>query len=104
MASGMPEQIKAYLEKLLADKGIKGISPELAADMVESLYKRLQAYLFTDLTKNISAALAKELNQKMEQGLLSEEQALEWLTGRVKNINEILAKSMIEFRDIYLRA
>ena len=104
MASGMPEQIKAYLEKLLADKGIKGISPELAADMVESLYKRLQAYLFTDVVKNLSQADAQELNQKIEQGELTPDQSLEWLKSRVKNISKILADSMAEFRNIYLAA
>jgi len=104
MATPIPNEIRDFLEKMVVDKGISNPSPELHQDMIESLFQRLQAYLFTDVVKNLSQADAQELNQKIEQGELTPDQSLEWLKSRVKNISKILADSMAEFRNIYLAA
>lgn len=99
----MPPEIKMFLEKIIEEKKFDNLSPELREAMISSLYPRLQAYIFTAITKELDEETAVELNRMMEGDKEYSQAELQmFLKGRVRNIEEISAAAMLEFRAVYL--
>lgn len=99
----MPNEIKVFLEKLLVDKGMNNLTPGLKQEMTTSLYSRLMAYILTDIAKEVDEETSRKINDLFESGQeKSMEQIQQFLKDNVKNIEEIIAKSMLEFRNVYL--
>jgi len=101
----MPQEIRIFLEKVIEEKKFDNLSPELREAMIASMYPRLQAFIFTAVTKELDAETAKELDRMMEGGAdFSQSEFQMFLRGRLKNIDEITAAAMLEFRAVYLNA
>jgi hypothetical protein len=101
----MPPEIKIFLEKVIEEKKFDNLSPELREAMVSSLYPRLQTYIFTAITKQLDEATVQELDKMMEGSLdYSQPELQMFLKGRVKNIEEVVASAMLEFRSVYLNS
>jgi hypothetical protein len=100
----IPAEIRAFLEKIIDEKKYQNLNPKLKEDMVLSLFSRLEAFLLTDIAKHLPDKDAKELNRMMENGEASQEKVQLFFQERIKNINEVVAQSMLEFRAIYLNA
>lgn len=104
-APAMPAEIKMFLEKIIEEKKFDNLSPQLKEAMAASLYPRLEAYIFTAITKNLDEATVAELDQMMESGQnYSRPEIQNFLKQRVSNIEEIIAQAMLEFRAVYLNA
>lgn len=103
MEQNIPEPIKLFLERLLTEKGVAGVSAELKEDMLSSLFKRLQAWLLTDLAKELSKEDSVELNKMMEKGEARESIYQDFFKTKIKNFDEVFAQSLLDFREIYLK-
>lgn len=105
MPTNIPEEIRFFLEKVIEEKKFDNLSPELKEAMVSSLYPRLQAFIFTSITKELDEETAQELDRMLEGSVdYSQPEFQMFLKGRVKNIEEITAAAMLEFRAVYLNA
>ncbi|MCX6791190.1 MAG: DUF5663 domain-containing protein [Candidatus Gribaldobacteria bacterium] len=100
----IPAEIRAFLEKIIEEKKYQNLNPKLKEDMVLSLFSRLEAFLLTDIAKHLSDKDAKELDRMMENGETSQERVQVFFQEHIKNINEVIAQSMLEFRAIYLNS
>lgn len=105
MATDMPAEFRDFLEKLIEEKKYENLSDELREVMIGSLYPRLQAYIFTAITKDLDSETLQELNRIIEGNInYSQPEIQMFLRGRIKNIDEITAEAMLHFRDTYLNA
>ena len=101
----MQPEIRSFLEKIIEEKKFDNLSDELREAMISSLYPRLQAFIFTAIVKELDEGTVKELDRMMDGKTdYSQPELQMFLKGRVKNIEEIAAAAMLEFRAAYLNA
>lgn len=105
MSTNIEPEIRIFLEKIIAEKKFENLSDQLREAMINSLYPRLQAYLFTAITKELDEATIKDLDLMMEGNIdYTQSEIQMFLKGRIPNIEEITAAAMLEFRAVYLNA
>lgn len=105
MAADMSSEIRMFLEKIIDEKKFDNLSPELRQAMITSLYPRLQAHIFTAITKQLDGQTISELDKMLEGNADFTQSELQmFLRGRLKNIDEVTAAAMLEFRAVYLNA
>ncbi|MDD5750259.1 MAG: hypothetical protein PHU56_01220 [Candidatus Pacebacteria bacterium] len=102
MALSIPPDIRVFLERIVDERGYKNITPELREQIISSLFPRLQAFLMADVAKHLPDNDARELDKMLEDGQIDQEKATAFFKERIKNLDEILAGAMLEFRAVYL--
>lgn len=102
MSAQIDPTIRTFLDKLLTEKGITTVPPDLRQDMITSLNKRLEAFMLTDIAKYLSDEDAVKFNTMLEKGEMTTAGAQIFLRDKIKDIDEVLAQAMLEFRKVYL--
>lgn len=104
----MPQEInpqaKIFLEKLIEEKNFNNLSPELKETMIASLYPRLNSFIMQAVVKKLKNKDADELANLENDPNFSQELIIKELRTRMPELDEIIAKAMLEFKDIYLTA
>jgi hypothetical protein len=105
MNNPMPQETRLFLEKLIEEKRFESLSPELKEDIIGSLSKRLEAFIITAITGTLDAEKAEKMNALFDSGKeYSPEELQNFLKENVPNIEEVVAKAMLEFRSVYLNS
>lgn len=94
--------IRMFLDRLLTEKGITTVPLALRQEMIASLNKRLEAFLLTDIAKHLGDDDAVKFNIMLEKGEMTTAGAQLFFRDKIKNVEEVLANTMLEFRKIYL--
>jgi Arc/MetJ-type ribon-helix-helix transcriptional regulator len=104
MESMVSPEARTFLEKLIEEKKFENLSPALKESMIESLNKRLEAYILTAITEQLSAENADKLNALTEgEGSVPTSAEMQsFIKQNVPNAQEVIAKAMLEFRSVYL--
>lgn len=101
--SQIPQETRIFLEKLIEEKKFENLSPQLKEDVISSLYKRLEAFIITEIAHNLDEEKAEKFNQLFEgEKEYSQEELQQFLMENLENAPEIIAKAMLEFRSVYL--
>ena len=96
--------IHDFLEKLIDEAEQGGVSDNLRQDMMASLTQRLNAYIGTAIFQEFSSQDAKDFEKLIENHDFNSQEVQSFLHERIPSIDEIMAKTMMEFRDIYLNS
>jgi hypothetical protein len=99
MDTTIKPEVYVFLQDLLADKGIK-VDSEMERNMIEGLNDRLQMYFMQTLAEQLSETDMEKLNAVIPNG----PQAIQdFITSKVPNTNELFAKAMADFRQVFLQ-
>lgn len=103
MGTSMPEETRLFLEKLIEDKKFENLSPAFKETMIESLNKRLEAYILTAIFEKLDEKTAAKLETIMESKKNpSSDDMQKFLQENVPGAGEAIAQALIEFRLAYL--
>jgi hypothetical protein len=91
-------EIRAFLEKLLADKKIE-VTGTLREQMISDLYDRLEVRFNQLIIEHLGVSELEALASVSEGG---PEEVQAFLRKNIKNIDKIFAEAMDEFRAAYL--
>jgi ubiquinone biosynthesis protein UbiJ len=91
-------EIRAFLEKLLADKKIN-VEGDLREQMISDLYDRLEVRFNQLIIEHLSVTELETLAELAETG---QDAVQGFLRKSIKNIDKIFAEAMEEFAQIYL--
>lgn len=97
----IPEEVKPYLEGLLADAGITPVDEKMQEDMMKELYVRLDNFLASAILDNMPPEHLEAFIQLNEKHV-SKEEVEGFLQEHLPNTKEVFAKAFVEFRDLYL--
>lgn len=97
----IPQEVRPYLESLLADAGIHPIDEQMQENMLKDLYVRLDNFLATAILDNMPAEHLEAFIQLNEKKATKEE-IEKFLQKNLPNSQDVFAKAFVEFRDIYL--
>lgn len=95
-------EFEVFLDRLI-DEAHGDISLELRAAMKKDLYGRLQNHLMTSFVQALPAEKEEAFVEFMN-GTPDETAIQEFFAQNIPNLNEVVAESLMEFRDVYIGA
>jgi len=100
MNENLRPEIRAFLEKLLEDKGIR-VPDELKETMIADLNQRLQVRFMQIITEKLSVDDLNALDEVALSG--GEAQVQSFLRSKIKNLDKLFADAMQEFGQAFLK-
>ena len=97
----LSEDMRVFLEHLLAQAGIHPVVDEIHSEMLAQLAERLEAKLTWTAIGRLPAEKVAEFQKLLRQDS-SEAVLREYLEINVPNIEQIYAQTLEDFRQIYL--
>lgn len=96
------EILRAFAEGLLIEKGLGEMEPEVKEEMVEDLLERINAFIDRAALESLPAEKLEELDQMIDGNTATEENVAELIKNFGVNTDEMVAKALEKFRDVYL--
>jgi len=97
----IPSELKDFLEELLRDANVTQLDQKTHDDMIVELYTRLDDYILGTIMEKLPEDKMEEFT-KMAEDNKNREELQSYLQTQIPEANEIFAKAMIDFRDLYL--
>lgn len=96
------EILRAFAEGLLIEKGLGEMEPEVKEEMVEDLLERINAFVDRAALESLPQEKLEELDQMIDNNTATAENVAELIKTSGQNTDEMVAKALEKFRDIYL--
>lgn len=93
--------IRTYLDNLLEDAGMV-LTDELKESMIQDLNVRLEKKLIADALDNMNPEKVEEFI-KLLQAQANSQQVDSFIKEHVPNAQELFTKSLVDFRDYFLK-
>jgi len=97
----MNQKIHEFLKQLVLDSGEKDIPENVLETMINDLNTRLEDRLILVALNNMPADKQDELEQ-MAENKASAGEIEAYVKANIPNWEEVFAKALMEFREIYL--
>lgn len=95
------DDIRGFLEGLLADAGMANGDEALKEEMLNELYSRLDNYITSVIVNNLPPESLDEFI-KMNEAKRPQAEIEVYLKEKMPNSQEIMGRAFVEFRDLYL--
>ncbi len=92
--------LEVFADRLVEEKGIKDVSPEVLAQIKKDLIERAENRINAAVLECLSADQLENFEKLLDKS--SEEQVRSFLAEQIPNMNEIVAAELLDFRNIYL--
>lgn len=92
--------LKSFVERLIAEKGLEGLGPDVLAEVRSDLLSRLEDRINAALLANLPPEKAVEFEQVLDKG--DEKSVQEFISASIPNANEVVAEALVTFRQTYL--
>jgi len=102
-SSFMDPGTEAFLDSCLYDKGIRDVPKALHDQMLQDLAVRLETWLMQAVFKKLEEKDAQPLESLIDKGA-NQQEIMEFLQGRVPNLQEIFVQEMVNFKKAYVGA
>ena len=91
-----------FIEKLMEEKGFENLDPEVAGQIKKDLLDRIENRINMTILHNLPPEKLEEFNKLLDQP--NEEQIQKFCRNNISNLDEIIAETLMNFRNIYLNA
>lgn len=98
----MPEEIKGYLDSVLAEAGIEPLTSESLDDLRQSLYVELDRYTWIKLAEHMPIEHLEEFVQMNEDNKSSQEKE-QFVAQHIPKAVQIYTDSFWEFKKLYIQ-
>ena len=97
----IPQDIRAFLESLLQDANMTTLDDQAREEMIKQLFVRLDNFMLTTIMEALPGEKLEEFTKMSEEG--KDRTELEaYLKANIPNAEEVFARAMLTFRDMYL--
>lgn len=92
--------IEAFVSKLLEEKGVTGLEPEVIEQLKQDLIERAENIVNAEILNNMPESALEDFNKILDDG--SEEDIQKFCSDHIKNLDEVVAGGLIKLKNIYL--
>jgi hypothetical protein len=96
----MEYTISAFVDKLLQQKGISGLSDEVMAQMKSDLIDRAEDMINANILVNMPKDFLEEFEKKLDEG--NDEETQIFCRKHIVNIDQVIADALVKLQKIYL--
>lgn len=97
----IPAEVRSFLEGILQDANMQSLDDAMREEMISELFARLDSYMTSVIIDNLPPEQLEEFT-KMSEEKKSREEIEAFLKEKVPNVQEILTKAFMDFREMYL--
>ncbi|MEK7571456.1 MAG: DUF5663 domain-containing protein [Patescibacteria group bacterium] len=97
----IPDDIRTYLEGLLAESDTLTLDDSMREDMLQELFVQLENYLTSVIVNNLEPD-DLEAFIKMNEEKKSKEEIEQFVQAKLPNAQDIFTNAFIEFRKMYV--
>ena len=94
------DELEAFADKLLKEKGVTGITGEILVELRRDLVRRAENLVNAHILKSIPPHALAAFDEVLDRGDSRDVQA--FVARHVPNIEEVTAEALMEFRELYL--
>jgi hypothetical protein len=97
----LPEdQLKQFADKLVAEKDFQGVDAEVMEQIKQDVYDRLEKRVDAFIMSALPPEKLEEFDKLLE--VATEKQIQDFCVANIPNLDEEVAKQLLEFRQMYL--
>lgn len=96
----MEYTISAFVDKLLQEKGITGLSDEVMAQMKSDLADRAENMINANILANMPKDSLEEFEKKLDEE--NDEETQIFCREHIPNLDQITADALVKLQKIYL--
>ena len=96
------QEIRAFIEQLLVDKGITEIDDDVRNRLVDDMSQILMRQIDEAAINSLTDEQADELENKLGSGELADDDIPKFMEEKGLNLQQIALVTMMQFRDFYL--
>jgi len=96
----MEYTISAFVDKLLQEKGVSGLSDEVMSQLKSDLVDRAENIINAEILANMPKDAIEEFEKKLDGG--SDEEIQEFCRAHISNMDEVIAGGLTKLKNIYL--
>ncbi|NTU47222.1 hypothetical protein HGA88_06355 [Candidatus Roizmanbacteria bacterium] len=97
----VPQEIKGFLESLIADSGLTIIDDQVKEQMIQDLFVRLDDYIASEIADKLEGEDFDTFVKMNEDGK-SREEIEKFLQEKLPNAQEVFINAFTDFRNLYL--
>jgi hypothetical protein len=97
----IPAEVRSFLEGILQDANMQSLDDAMREEMISELFARLDSYMTSVIIDNLPPEHLEAFT-KMNEEKKSREEIEAFLKEKVPNVQEILTKAFMDFREMYL--
>ena len=97
------EALNKFINDILSDKDLSGVTEEAKTFLVEDLKTRLLDQINRALIEALPEDKLGEFNTMLDNESVNDEQVQQYITNSGVDIKKVVAKTMLLFRDLYLQ-
>lgn len=98
------QNLDDFVEKILVDKGVTDIEPEIRDELKEDMKKRLLDEINRAAIMQLTEEQASELDQKLAEPDFSNEDMVKFVQDAGVDLTQVAVDTMLRFRGMYLGA
>jgi ABC-type uncharacterized transport system involved in gliding motility auxiliary subunit len=99
--SFMEYTISAFVDKLIQEKNIHGLSDEVMIQIKNDLVERAENIINANILANMPEEFLEEFEKKLDEG--NDEEIQLFCRKHISNIDQIIADSLFKLQKIYLK-
>ncbi len=98
------QNLDDFVEKILVDKGVTDIEPEIRDELKEDMKKRLLDEINRAASMQLSEEQAADLEAKLAEADFTNEDMVKFVEDAGVDLTKVAVDTMLRFRGMYLGA
>lgn len=98
------ENVEQFIDQLITDKGISGLTDEVRAELRTDLMQRLMDQVDRAVINALPEEKAIELSEKVDDENFGDDEVNEFIRNSGVDVQRISLETMLKFRELYLGA
>ena len=96
----MEYTIEAFVNKLIEEKGITGLSDEIVAELRKDLVLRAENMINAEILAHMPKEKLEEFEKKLDEG--DEKEIGIFCKKNISNLDEVVGSALVKLKSIYL--
>jgi hypothetical protein len=101
---GSDEALDKFVAEMLEDKDLSGVNDDAKKYLIEDLKNRLMDQINRALINELSDDKLTEFNSMLDSESTTEEQVQQFVVNSGVDVNKVVAKTALAFRELYLQS
>lgn len=96
----MNEGLSVFVDRLLEERGVDGLDTEIVDQLKNDLLERVEDRINATILENMPSHALEDFEKLLDSDA-SDEEVQKFCAEKIPNLDEIIAATLLEFRDAY---
>lgn len=93
--------LESFVDRLIIEKGLEGLDIDIQNEVHADLLNRIEDRINATLLANLPSVKVEEFSELLDTN--NEKNIQEFISTHIQNVNEVVAETLMSFRQTYLK-